>query len=302
MQMQCPANQSVNASTISSLAIAEFVPTKFSGQHSCMACIHESCCIAKSLEPHEVKQFNSAVTHSRRLGSGEHLYRMWDPVKSVFTVLSGSIKTYTLAKNGREQILGFFLPGELVAIDAIGTELHPSSAVALEKTIVCEIPVRLFAARSDQIANLQHGLIEQISSRLRYEEQHSVLLGQKSAEQRLAMFLVDLTKRRKSRGYASGEFLLTMSRCEIGNYLGLAMETVSRTLTRFQQLDLITVKRKRITINDIDRLEYIAARDGDEFENGENVVGFHRLTDGSINRFASAKTSNVFATSPRYHA
>jgi len=259
-------------------AVVSFPPLresarKLPSQHSCMACTHKSSCLAQELRSDEIDYFNTAVIHSHRLNSGEHLYRMWDPVRSVFTVLSGSIKIYRLSENGSEDIIGFYQPGELVAIDAIGIDTHPSSAVALEPSSVCEIPISLFSKQSEQMPHLQYGLIRQLSNQLRNEERHSVLRGQKSAEQRLAMFLVNVSKRLKRNAYRYDEFHLSMSRSDIGNYLGLAMETVSRTFTRFQNLTLITVHRKQITIHNMDGLESLTLGN-DEFKKDELSVQF----------------------------
>ena len=189
-------------------AVVAFPPrqtnaTKRSTQYSCMACIHNSKCLAQGLESDEIVQFDRAVNHSLRINTGKHIYRMWDPVRSVFTVLSGSVKIYTLSENGSEHINGFYQSGDLIATDAIGVDLYPSSAIALEPTIVCEIPVSLFYRYAKEMPQLQSSLIRQISSSLRNEEQHSVLLGQKSAEQRLALFLLNLSKRLKRNGYES---------------------------------------------------------------------------------------------------
>ena len=253
-----------------------------------MTCIHKSKCLAQGLESDEIVQFNSAVNHSRRINLGKHIYRMWDPVKSVFTVLSGSVKIYSLSENGSEHINGFYQSGDLIAADAIGVDLHPSSAVALEPTTICEIPVSFFYNRAKQMPQLQSSLIHQISSSLRNEEQHSVLLGQKSAEQRLALFLVNLSKRRKSSGLGHDNFRLSMSRSEIGKYLGLAMETVSRTLTRFQELQLITVQRKLIMIHDMDGLESLAMGD-DDLETDEFTSKFHHPTSSTVQTRAAAE-------------
>lgn len=278
MQLQFESNLTKNDKTIVSLPAREGGVTKISSKHSCMACIHKSHCLAQGLDSDGIAKFDSAVNHSRRVNPGAHLYRMGDAAKAVFTVLSGSVKSYALAENGREHIVGFYLPGELMAIDAIGTQIHSLSAVALEKTVVCEIPMRLFDDdRSDRIPHLQNGLLRQISTRLRTEQQHAILLGQKSAEQRLAMFLVDLSNRLGFRGYASLDFLLSMSRGEIGNYLGLAMETVSRTFTRFQDLGLITVERKRIIVRQMEQLEFLA-KNGEDFECSAKILDFCQVS------------------------
>lgn len=264
-----------NNTTASLFNMRRAISVPHSTLRTCMSCVHKSNCLARGLEPSEVELFSASVKHSRRLSRGEHLYRMWDPFKSIFTVLSGCVKVYRLDEEGREQIVGFYLPGDLVSIDAIGTATNPSSAVALDTTFVCEIPYHIFESRYTQTPNLQFGLISLISKSVRNEQQHAIQLRKKSADQRLAMFLVDLSQRLKARNHAFDEFNLSMSRSDIGNYLGLAMETVSRTFTHFQDLGFIAVNRKRITIHDVNRLQSLAM-DTNDFGNDETLPVFNR--------------------------
>ncbi len=183
---------------------------------------------------------------------------MRDPFRALFTVLSGSTKAYMAHTRSREQIVRFHLPGELIATDAIGTRTHASSVEALETTYVCEIPYDTFESECTQTPKLRLELIRQISNSVRDEQKHAILLGKRTAQQRLATFLVDLFQRFTARGYPSDDFVLSMSRSEIGNYSGLTMETVSRTLKRFQELGVIVVNRKQITVRDAEMLGRLA--------------------------------------------
>ena len=183
---------------------------------------------------------------------------MRDPFKALYTVLSGSTKAYTADGRSRAQIVRFYLPGELIATDAIGTPAHSLSVEALETTYVCEIPYSAFEIQCSQTPKLRLELIRQISTAVRDEQEHTILLGKRTAIQRLATFLVDLIQRVTQRGYSSDDFAFSMSRSEIGNYSGLTMETVSRTLKHFQVLGAILINRKQITIRDAQMLGRLA--------------------------------------------
>lgn len=146
--------------------------------------------------------------------------------------------------------MGFHLPGELIGLDAIAEGDHPLAAKALETTSVCEIPFSDLESLSTRVHGLQHQLLRIMSQEIRDDEHNMVILGQKSAEERLAAFLIGLSNRFKRRGFSDTQFNLSMSRSDIGNYLGLALETVSRLFTRFQNEGLIRVDRKHIELLD----------------------------------------------------
>jgi CRP/FNR family transcriptional regulator len=186
------------------------------------------------------------------------LYRQGDPFHYVHVVRTGSLKTYSLASDGTEQIMGFSLPGDLTGLDAISTGTYPCAAQALEITSVCVIPYTKLEELSAAIPSLRQSLVHLMSQTVFNNEQHIASLGSKSAEMRFAWFLTSISERFKERGYSPSEFYLRMSRGDIGNYLGLAMETVSRLFRRFQDLGLIAVDRRLIRIPDLGALRSFA--------------------------------------------
>ena len=200
----------------------------------------------------------------RPLTRGDHLFRIGAPFQSLFAVRSGSLKTYATSEEGQEQVMGFHLPGELVGLDAIADGFHPLAARALETTSVCEIPFKDLETLSVQLPGLQRQLLRVMSQEIRDDEQNMVILGQKSAEERLASFLIGLSDRFRRRGFSATQFNLSMSRSDIGNYLGLAVETVSRLFTRFQEEGILEANRKHIRILDLARLTGLAGTNRSE--------------------------------------
>lgn len=217
---------------------------------TCKECKLQTLCIGRGLEAHDLEELNGIVRRPRSLSRGDQLYRVGDRFRALYIVRSGSLKTFAVADDGREQVTGFHLPGDLVGLDAICSTSHPSVAQALETTSVCELPFERFEDVGGLNSALQRQLIRAMSKEIRNEEEHVMALGKMSAEERLAALLLDFANRFRERGYSAREFHLRMSRHDIGNYLGLAMETVSRLFSRFQELGLIVVERKFVRILD----------------------------------------------------
>jgi CRP/FNR family transcriptional regulator len=227
--------------------------------HACGTCFHKSNCLARSLEPDDFAVYSRAVSQSKRLSKGHSLYRLSDPFDALYMILSGSVKSCRLDEDGNEQIVGFHIAGDLLALDAIGARVYPSSAIVLEDCFVCKIPYRLFDERFSGSPHLHSELIRQTAQALRCEHLHTVFLRKNPADERLAMFLTDLSRRLESRNYACDRFDLSLSRRDIGNYLGLALETVSRSFSHLQDAGLITVHHRHVIIHDRQRLEYMGA-------------------------------------------
>ena len=221
---------------------------------ACKACSLKEICLPVGIDKNDLDRLDSIIDRKRPLARGEHLFRVGDNFQSIFAVRSGSLKTYTTSESGQEQVMGFQLPGELVGLDAIAENYHPLAAKALETTSICEIPFTELESLSTQLKGLQHQLLRVMSQEIRDDEQNMVILGQKSAEQRLAAFLISISNRFRRRGFSATQFNLSMSRSDIGNYLGLALETVSRLFTRFQNEGLLHVDRKHIELVDRERL------------------------------------------------
>lgn len=188
------------------------------------------------------------------LKKGTHIFHQGDPFMSIFTVRAGTLKTYTVTNEGEEQITGFYFPGEIVALGSIGTPTHGVSAKALETTTVYEYSFEALQNLSTQVPELRDQLMAAMAKEIRNEQHMMLLLSKKTAEQRVATFLYQISERFRLRGYSATIFRLTMSRNEIGNYLGLAVETVSRIFTRFQKQQLINVEGKEIEILNLETL------------------------------------------------
>jgi len=211
-------------------------------------------CITHGADDTTKAQLRAVILHPVPFQSGEHLYRVGNRLKALYIVKSGFIKVYVSTTYGEEQILGFHLPGELIGLDALGTNAHRCEAIALDTSCVCELP----AAKLSEVCRLspevRHQFNRLMGRQLSNIQEMLLLLGKKSAEGRVAAFLLNMSTRFKERGFSEHEFHLDMSRHDIANYLGLAVETVSRVFSRFQEEDLLNVRSRDIRICDIARL------------------------------------------------
>ncbi len=231
-------------------------PHKF--EVSCQSCSISRLCLPVMLAEAEVEHLDSIVQRSRPLRKGETLFAAGEKFENVYAIRSGSLKSYTISEDGIEQITGFHLPGEIVGFDAINSGDHPSFAKALETAAICAIPFNDLQELSRELPALQKQLFKVMSQEILEDQELLLLLNKKSADERLAAFLINLSQRFKRRGLSSSHFRLTMTRSDIGNYLGLAVETVSRLLTKFQQNELIAVEDKEITIINVESLSQLA--------------------------------------------
>jgi CRP/FNR family transcriptional regulator len=226
--------------------------------NKCNDCSRTSVCLASTLDSDELAEFDAIVKHSKKLSRGDFLYQAGDVFDSIYVIRSGSIKTFIDDEDGREQILGFSIQGDVVALDGATLSTYPTTAQALETTYVCEIPFARYMELAARIPSLYQQLLTQMSHQIRNEEEHTLLIGTKNAEQRLASLLISLSDRFAARGFSNNEFNLQMSRRDIGNYLSAAMETVSRLFSRLQANGLIDVHGKLVEIIDLDELKKYA--------------------------------------------
>jgi len=217
---------------------------------TCQSCTLRSLCLPLSLTSKDLDQLDSIIARGRPFKKGETLFRQGESFGSLFALRSGCVKTYSITDSGEEQITGFYLPGELIGLSGIDTETYPVNAIAIETTTVCEIPYVKFEQLTDQITELKRQLIHSMSKTIRQDMQMMMLLSQKDAEARIANFLLDLSSRIQRRGYAANFIYLGMSRNEIANYLGLAVETVSRIFSRLQKAGAIQVNGRAVEILD----------------------------------------------------
>lgn len=226
---------------------------------SCNNCSISQLCLPFSLNGQEMDKLDEIIERKKPLHKGDYLFESGAPLNAIYAVRSGSFKSYTLSEQGDEQITGFHLAGDLVGFDAINKMQHQSFSQALETSMVCEIPFETLDELAGKLPKLRQQIMRLMSSEITYDQEMLLLLNKKSAEERLASFIYNLSERFGERGFSRKEFRFTMTRGEIGNYLGLTVETISRLLSRFQKADLIKVEGKFITILDNDALAKTAA-------------------------------------------
>jgi CRP/FNR family transcriptional regulator len=217
---------------------------------ACSSCSLRELCLPAGLDSGEMERMDRLVTLRRRLRRGSDLYRAGEPLAALYAIRSGFMKSCVLHDDGREQVAGFHMAGDLLGLDAIGGGSHTCDTVALEDTEVCEIPFPSLEQLSRELPSLQQQLHRIMSREIVRDYGVMLLLGSMSAGERLAAFLLNLSQRFAARGYSPSEFRLRMTREEIGSYLGLKLETVSRTFSGFQEQGLISVRQKEVRILD----------------------------------------------------
>lgn len=224
----------------------------------CKNCSLYDLCLPMGLETGDLDNLDKVIKRRQSVNKNNFLYRMGEPLKSVYAIRSGSFKTYLTNPDGTEQIIGFSLPGELLGLDAISEARHSCTAKALETSNVCEIPYERLESLALEIPNLQRQLMRLMSKEIQQDQNLMLLLAQMPAETRLASFLLGMSERLNKRGYAANDFNLSMSRGDIANLLGMAVETISRLLSSFQDNGILKVERKHITILKLDVLRKLA--------------------------------------------
>lgn len=222
---------------------------------SCHLCSLSNLCLPIAVSHSEIDRLEDVIKQGKVLDRGEHIFQEHSPFRSCFAVRSGSFKTYVVTEDGEEQVTGFYLPGEIIGMDSTNTEAYSCSAKALEKSSICEIPFEQFEDLATKIPTLQHHFFQLMSKEIRESRQLSMLLSKNTAEERIASLLISLSERFQRRKLSPSHFRLPMPRNDIGNYLGLAVETVSRVFTRFQKSNIISVQGREITLNDIELLK-----------------------------------------------
>lgn len=238
--------------------MTESIKVSIYQQANCNGCSLASMCLPLSLSDADMSALDYIIKRGRPLSRGDHLFRQGDAFKSIFAVRSGALKTFTISDAGEEHITGFHLPSELVGLSGVGVGSYPVSAQALDTTSFCEIPFDRLDELSEQMPELRRQLMRVMSREIREDQQMMLLLAKKTAEERVATFLVNLSVRTSNRGFSGSQLRLNMSRGEIGNYLGLAMETVSRLFTQIQADGLIEYEGKEVSILNYSELCAIA--------------------------------------------
>ena len=226
---------------------------------ACASCNLREICLPAGLTPAEMDQLDSLVNVRRKVKRGEALYRTGEVFDAVYAIRTGFFKSRVTYEDGRDQVTGFSMSGEILGMDGIGQGRHNCDAVALEDSDVCAIPYAHLEDLSREINGLQRHFHKVMSREIVRESGVMMLLGVMRAEERIAAFLLNLSQRLAARGYSPLEFHLRMTREEIGSYLGLKLETVSRAFSRFHQDGLIEVEQKFVRIRNIEALKDIYA-------------------------------------------
>jgi CRP/FNR family transcriptional regulator len=216
----------------------------------CSTCTVRKVCMPFDLDAETMRLVDQIVATRIRVKKGETLFHDGDRFAELYAIRSGSCKTLLLTEDGHEQVSGFHMAGDMLGIEGIDAQAHTCRAVALEDTEVCALPFERMEELARRNPGLQHALHRLLSREISRERNVMLMLGTMRAEQRLAAFLLDLSRRYHARGYSSTEFVLRMTREEIGSHLGLKLETVSRLFSRFHQEGVVLVQGRVIKLLD----------------------------------------------------
>lgn len=233
------------------------------GRHTCTIhcqnCSISQLCLPFSLNDQELTQLDNIIERKKPVQKSQVIFKSGDELQTIYAIRSGTLKSYTLSENGEEQITAFHLPGDLVGFDAIADMKHVGFAEALETSMICEIPYPVLEDLAGKMPRIRRQLLRLMSNEIKNDQAMILFLSKMSAEEKLAAFIYNLSQRYAARGFSAKEFRLTMTRGDIGNYLGLTIETISRLLGRFQKSGMISVQGKYITIHDMKELSELAS-------------------------------------------
>lgn len=218
-------------------------------QVSCGNCSLDNICLPRGLSQSEVNNISKVVKARKTLQRGDFIYREGDSFRGILAIKSGSAKLVANDAHGNEHILNILLPGELLGFDGLSNEKHGCAAIALETMTFCILPSDNLEQLFQNMPSLTRELFRHTGEKM-LEDKNQLVLSKRPAEERLAYFLISLSERLKRRGFSASDFKLSLTRQEIGNHLGLALETVSRLLKKFQDDQLITVQNRFIHIQD----------------------------------------------------
>ena len=222
---------------------------------ACSNCNLRELCMPVGLNPAELQRVDDLVTQRRSIKRGTALFHNGEPFTSLYAVRTGFFKTSLTTEDGRDQVTGFQMAGEIIGLDGIVNEHHTCDAIALEDAEVCVMPFDRIEEISREVGALQKHVHRIMSREIVREHGVMLLLGSMRAEERLAAFLLNLVQRLQARGFSRSDLILRMTREEIGSYLGMKLETVSRTFSRFADEGIIEVKQRHIHIQDAEALK-----------------------------------------------
>ena len=218
-------------------------------------------CLPIGLEPEALRRLNDLISVRTRVQRKDTLYRLGDRFTSLYAIRLGTFKTFVLAANGREQITGYHMAGEIIGIDGLGDDRHTCQAIALEDSEVCVLPFGELDQLAVDVPTLRRSLFRLASRDLSRHHGKMLLLGSRSAEERLTLFLLDIAERYQARGYSAHEFVLRMTRGEIASYLGLKLETVCRLFSRLQDEGLLEAQGRAVKLLDMPALKRLVGQE-----------------------------------------
>lgn len=224
---------------------------------ACSGCNLRELCLPMGLNPEEMSKLDNVISTRRRIKRGTALFNVGDKFTSLYAVRSGFFKTCVTSADGRDQVTGFQMTGEIIGMDGIVSDRHSCDAIALEDAEVCVMPFDQVEELSREFTTLQHHVHKIMSREIVRDHSVMLLLGSMRAEERLAAFLLNLVQRLHARGFSQSELILRMTREEIGSYLGMKLETVSRTFSKFVDDGVIEVKQRYVHIKNTDALKQI---------------------------------------------
>ena len=222
----------------------------------CSTCAFSQACMSEGMNKADLMDLHMLVEHVGPLHAGAHVFRAGDTFEAIAAVRSGTVKTYTVDRDGHEHVLGFYFPGEVIGLDGIHGDRYPCNAVALDTVMLCRFSFPKISILATRVPGLQRELFRLLSRDI---GRAALLAGDWTADQRMAAFLVGMSRRLSARGFSATRFQLTMARTDIANYLRLAPETVSRVLRRMQDEGLLTVDRREVELLDSGRINALAA-------------------------------------------
>nr|CAA6814895.1 MAG: transcriptional regulator, Crp/Fnr family [uncultured Thiotrichaceae bacterium] len=232
----------------------------------CGNCSLSAFCLPQGLTKSELEQMELAIERTIKFSKKEYLFRRGDAQLAIYAVKSGAVKVSVSTAEGEEQILGFYLPGDLLGFDAMAKGEHICDAQALDDTLVCELKMDSLDELCSRFSTLRQQMMRQMGQEIERDHKLLLSLGQMRTEERLATFLIGISERNKLRGFAALEFNLPMPRIYLASYLGMAVETLSRMFSRLQSDGIIKVRQRLVVIEDIDALRNLAHRSWVESE------------------------------------
>ncbi len=224
----------------------------------CNACSLRHLCLPHGLSPEELEKLEKSIDKTIKVLKKQPVYKANDASNGIYAIKSGAAKTSIINADGQEQILEFHLPGDVLGFDAFATNSHSCDVTALEDTLLCRIPNKVFDSLCENLSGFRKVMHQQIGKEISHNQKLLFSLGQLATEERLASYLVQLANHFQSRGFSKMEFILPMSRQDLSNYLGMAVETLSRVITRLSKQGLIKIEQRNVIISDFSKLETLA--------------------------------------------